>query len=128
MSLRRLELQSADRAAAHILRQEEIVILDHTPTSTSIYFGKFMLDRFKPADLRPEPPKKATKETTPVLELSREEIIQRIDHGAQRRRRMSGQELIRAYRAGRLEDPGAVADLLALADLLPEDDELFAES
>jgi hypothetical protein len=34
--------------------------------------------------------------------------------------------MLRAYRAGRLDDPGRVADLLVLADLLPDDDPLFA--
>jgi hypothetical protein len=38
---------------------------------------------------------------------------------------MSARELVDAYRAGRLEDPGAVADLLALASLLVETDPLF---
>jgi len=54
MSDGRLELQSADRAAAHILRQEAVVILDHTPASTSIHFGKFMLDKPRPAGPTPE--------------------------------------------------------------------------
>ena len=60
-----------------------------------------------------------------ILQLSRDEIAQRIERGAQRRLRMSAHELIQAYRTGRLEDPGAVADLLALASLLVENDSLF---
>jgi hypothetical protein len=65
-------------------------------------------------------------ETASILELSREEIVARIDQGAQRRRRMSARELLRKYRAGTLDEPGEVADLLALANLLAEDDPLLA--
>jgi len=54
MSDERLELQSADRAAAHILGREAEVILDHTPVSTSIQFGKFMLDNPRLAGPTPE--------------------------------------------------------------------------
>ena len=61
-----------------------------------------------------------------VLELSREDILRRIEKAAQRRLNMSASELLCAYRAGRLEDPGRVADLLVLADLLREDDPIFA--
>ena len=61
-----------------------------------------------------------------VLELSREDILRRIEKAAQRRLKMSASELLRAYRAGRIEDPGRVADLLVLADLLREDDPIFA--
>ena len=60
-----------------------------------------------------------------LLELSRAEIVDQIERGAQRRRHMGAGELVRAYRAGRLEDAGEVADLLALANLLPETDPLF---
>jgi hypothetical protein len=61
-----------------------------------------------------------------VIELNRDEIVQRIEQGARRRLRMSASELVQAYRSGRLKDPGAVADLLALASLLAESDPLFA--
>lgn len=57
-----------------------------------------------------------------VLELTRDEILARIDRGAQRRLGMSGAALLRAWREGRLADPGEVADLLALAALLSPDD------
>ncbi len=59
-----------------------------------------------------------------VLELTRDEIIERIEKGAQRRLGISAKELIRKYRDGKLQDPGSVADLLALANLLPDDDPL----
>jgi hypothetical protein len=39
---------------------------------------------------------------------------------------MSARELLRKYRAGTLDEPGEVADLLALANLLAEDDPLLA--
>ena len=54
MSDDQLELQSADRAAAHILGREAVVTVDHTPVSTSIHFGKFMLDTPRPAGATPE--------------------------------------------------------------------------
>lgn len=61
-----------------------------------------------------------------VVELNRDEIVRRIEQGARCRLRMSADELVQAYRSGRLEDPGAVADLLALASLLSEGDPLSA--
>lgn len=64
-------------------------------------------------------------ETNGILELTRDEIVRRIERGAQRRLKMSAQELVQAYRSGRLEDAGAVVDLLALASLLVESDPLF---
>lgn len=63
--------------------------------------------------------------TDGVLELTRDEIVRRIERGAQRRLHMSARELVQAYRSGRLEDPGLVADLLALSSLLAESDPLF---
>lgn len=60
-----------------------------------------------------------------VLELSRDEIVARIEQAARTRLRMSAADLLRAYRNGTLDDPGTVADILVLADLLPEDDPLF---
>lgn len=54
--------------------------------------------------------------------LARGEIISRIEREARRRRGVSGTELVSAYRAGRLADPGSVADLIVLSDLLSDDD------
>jgi hypothetical protein len=65
-------------------------------------------------------------EKNSVIDLSREELIKQLDQESFRRRGMSARDLMLAYRAGRLENPGEVADLLALAGLLPEDDPLFA--
>ena len=65
-------------------------------------------------------------QTTQTLELSRGEIIQQLDREAHRRLNISGEELVRRYHKGLLKDCGNVADLLALASLLTEDDPLFA--
>ena len=61
---------------------------------------------------------------TPVLELSRDEIVARIEDGARSRTGLSAGEMVRRYLAAQLDDPGQVADLLALARLLPENDPL----
>lgn len=66
--------------------------------------------------------------TNSTVEMTRDEIVRVIEEGAQRRRGMSAAQLIRAYRSKQLEDPGPVADLLALAYLLREDDPLFADA
>lgn len=65
-------------------------------------------------------------EKNSVIDLSREELIKQLDQESTRRRGMSARDLMLAYREGRLQNPGEVADLLALAGLLPEDDPLFA--
>lgn len=63
--------------------------------------------------------------TAPALELNREDIVKLIEGGARARRGVSAAELVQRYLDGTLRDPGEVADLLALTDLLPDDDELF---
>ena len=65
------------------------------------------------------------QDSTSTLELTREEITALLDREAQRRLGIPGAELVRRYRAGLLKDCGNVADLLALASLLAEDDPLF---
>lgn len=62
----------------------------------------------------------------PILDLTRDEILHEIDVLARARRGLSAHQLLFAYREGRLEEPGEVADLLALADLLDENDPVFA--
>jgi hypothetical protein len=65
---------------------------------------------------------------TPVLELTRGDILTRIEKGAKQRGFLySATDLVRLYRDGKLDDAdaSAVADLLALAALLPDDDPLF---
>jgi len=61
-----------------------------------------------------------------ILTLSRQEIVDRLDREARVRLGMTVEEFLRKYRAGALHDPGEVADLIALANLLVEDDPLFA--
>jgi hypothetical protein len=59
--------------------------------------------------------------TPDSIEMTRGEICERIDTGARKRRGVSGDELLRQYRDGELVNPGDVADLLALADLIDPD-------
>jgi hypothetical protein len=68
----------------------------------------------------------APLENASILELKREQIAQQLDREARRRLAISGEELVRRYRAGLLKDRGQVADLLAFTGLLAEDDSLFA--
>lgn len=58
--------------------------------------------------------------------VSRDTIVSTIDREARRRLDMSAGEMLTAYRRGELAEPGRVGDLLVLADLLAEDDELVA--
>jgi hypothetical protein len=62
---------------------------------------------------------------TPVLELTRDQIVTRIERGAKQRLKLGVRDFIDRYRAGVLEDPAAVADLVALAALLDDSDPLF---
>lgn len=62
-----------------------------------------------------------------ILTLTREQIIALLEREAQKRLGISARELFRRYSKRLLEDPGEVSDLIVVADLLPEDDELFAD-
>jgi len=65
-------------------------------------------------------------ERSSVLELTRDQIVTRIERGAKQRGfPYSAEDLIHAYHEGRLDDPSAVADLVGLAALLPDNDPLF---
>ena len=65
-------------------------------------------------------------DTTPVVqEVSREDVLRLIDEQAQLRRGISGAELLCAYRAGRLDNPGELADILVYSDLLSPADTVF---
>ena len=55
-------------------------------------------------------------ETT--VQLTREDIISKIDHVTWIRLGRSAADVVRAYRAGQLRDAGRVGDALVLADLL----------
>jgi hypothetical protein len=61
----------------------------------------------------------------PTLELSRDEIVEQIDAEARRAGYSDAAALLRRWTDGTLEDSGAVAGALILADLLDEDDPLF---
>ena len=65
--------------------------------------------------------------TASPLELSRDEIVARLDAEARRRLDMSAEDLVRAYRSCELTDPGRVADLLALASLLDPTDPICGD-
>ena len=56
---------------------------------------------------------------------SRDDLAGYIDTASRQRVRLTADQLIRAYREGRLEDPGDVADLLVLVGALPKDDPLL---
>jgi hypothetical protein len=62
-----------------------------------------------------------------IEEISRDEVVRVIDEQARRRRGMSAEQLLRAFRAGRLDQPGDVADLLVYSDLLSPKDPIFLE-
>ena len=65
---------------------------------------------------------------TPVdIELTQDEIIERIEREAEKRLHMSAEEMVCAFREGRLEEPGGVIDLLSLAGMLDTDHPLYVE-
>lgn len=70
----------------------------------------------------------ATREKlmVPVERHTREEIVAYIDGQARKRLKATARDMLRAWREGRLDVAGEVADLLVLADMLPEDDPIFA--
>ena len=61
------------------------------------------------------------------IELTQEEIVERIKNGAHSRLRMSAEEMVSAFREGRIEEPGYVIDLLSLAGMLDTDHPLYVE-
>jgi hypothetical protein len=61
-------------------------------------------------------------ESVEVLELSRDEVVQQMDAAARRSLGMSGMAALQEFAHGRLEDPGEIAEILVLADLLADDD------
>ena len=81
--------------------------------------GKGLIFRTQSIDTAP-------LEKASILELTRELIAQQHDREARRHLAISGEELVRRYRAGLLKDRGQVADFLVLTSLLAEDDPLFA--
>jgi len=61
------------------------------------------------------------------LELSRDEIVERMERIAETRRGATAAEILRSYRDGTLDEPGELIDFLSLADLLSDDDPLHAD-
>jgi hypothetical protein len=61
----------------------------------------------------------------PVQDVSRDDIVREMERVARERLGMSAMQMVEAYCAGKLADPGVVADVLSLALLLDEDDALF---
>lgn len=61
-----------------------------------------------------------------ITEMSRDEIVSLIDAAARQRVGMSAKQLLSRHRSGQLKDDGPVIDLLVFADLLPDDDPIFA--
>jgi hypothetical protein len=57
--------------------------------------------------------------------LTRDEIVDMIDEHARKRRGYSARHLLRAYRTGRLDQPGEFGDLLCVAGLLDDDDPIW---
>lgn len=61
------------------------------------------------------------------IEVTQEEIVERIDSGSRKRLQMSAEEMVSAFREGRLEEPFSVIDLLSLAGMLDTDHPLYVE-
>jgi hypothetical protein len=61
------------------------------------------------------------------LDLTRDQIAEILESEARRRLSMSATEMVRHYRSGELPDVGGISDLLMLASLLSDDDELFVQ-
>jgi hypothetical protein len=64
-------------------------------------------------------------QTDSTVEFTRDELIAEIDRDARKTVGMSAGQLAIAYRARTLLQPWAVADLIALLNLLPDNDPLF---
>lgn len=68
-----------------------------------------------------------TAERVSASSISRDEILERINEAAKNRLHISGDELIRQYCTTGVPDPGPVAEVLILLDLLDPSDPIFAE-
>jgi hypothetical protein len=62
-----------------------------------------------------------------IIVLSRDQIVDALETGAKQRTGLSARAMLRRYRYGRLPDPGSVADLIALSNLLRKNDPILAE-
>lgn len=61
------------------------------------------------------------------IELTQEEIVERIESESRKRLQMSAEQMVSTFREGRLEEPGSVIDLLSLAGMLDTDHPLYVE-
>ncbi len=61
----------------------------------------------------------------PVEKLSREQIVDILETKSRKRLGISAKQLLKRYRAVKLDDVGEVADLVILASGLPKNDPLF---
>lgn len=57
-----------------------------------------------------------------IIDISRDDIICRLEEGAKRRLGVSAMEMLRRYREDDLEDPGLVVDLIMLSKVLEKSD------
>ena len=61
------------------------------------------------------------------IELTQDEIVERLELQAPARLGMSAQAMVDLYRAGLIEEPGAVIDLLSFCSMLDLDHPLYLE-
>jgi len=62
-----------------------------------------------------------------VKEMSTNEILERLESRVQERLNMSAEQFIELYEQGKLECPGAYADMLALVRLIPKKHAIFGK-
>jgi hypothetical protein len=62
-----------------------------------------------------------------VKEMTTKEILDRLEEAARTRLGMSAEEFIRDYNQGKIECPGAFADMLALIRLIPKNHPILAK-
>lgn len=60
-----------------------------------------------------------------VKEMSTKEILERLERRCQESLGTSAKEFIQLYQEGKIECPGAYADMLALVRLIPRKHEIF---
>jgi hypothetical protein len=65
-------------------------------------------------------------EDVAVEEFTRDEIVEQLEAVAQRLTGLSAAQTLREFVAGRLRETDDLAEVLVLADLLPDDDPVLA--
>lgn len=61
------------------------------------------------------------------VEITQAEIVERMEIGAFKRLSMTAEDMVRAFRAGDLEDWSYVIDLISMAGMLDTDHPLFID-